>query len=69
MYPEKLRDATKIEFILREIMDVSEGSDFCHRIVMLGREICTARSPECEKCPLADLCEKRRKDIATTAKE
>lgn len=63
MYPETLKDATKIEFILRDIMDVSEGSDFCHRIVTLGREICTARSPSCEKCPLSDLCERRKKDI------
>jgi len=59
MYKESLRDAVKIEFILRELMDVSEGSDFCHRIVTFGREVCTARSPSCEKCPLADLCEKR----------
>ena len=62
MYPETLKDATKIEFILRELMDVSEGSDFCHRIVTLGREICTARSPSCENCPLSDLCERRRRD-------
>ena len=59
MYPESLKDAVKIEFILRELMDVSEGSDFCHRIVTFGREICTARSPLCEECPLGDLCEKR----------
>ena len=59
MYPESLKDAVKIEFILRDLMDVSEGSDFCHRIVTFGREVCTARSPSCELCPLADLCEKR----------
>ena len=57
MYSEKLKDATKIEFIMRELMDVSEGSDFCHRIVTFGREICTARSPRCKECPLADACE------------
>lgn len=60
MYPESLTDATKIEFILRELMDASEGSDFCHRIVTFGREVCTARSPSCEVCPLADLCERER---------
>lgn len=64
MYPETLKDAVKIEFILRELMDVSEGSDFCHRIVTFGREICTARSPACENCPLSELCEKRRRDTA-----
>ena len=57
MYPEGLKDPTKIEMILRSLMDVSEGSDFCHRIVMLGREVCTARSPSCATCPLMDICE------------
>ncbi len=65
MYPESLKDPTKIEFILRELMDVREGSDFCHRIVLLGREICTARSPVCERCPLGELClHKEREDRA-----
>ena len=56
MYPEKLRDAEKIEFILRDLMDPALGSDFCHRIVLFGRERCTARSPMCEGCPLWDIC-------------
>lgn len=59
MYPESLKDATKIEFILRDLMDISEGSDFCHRIVTFGREICSARSPRCDECPISDLCEAR----------
>ena len=57
MYPEAMRDPTKIEFILRDLLDPSRGSDFCHRIVIFGRERCTARSPVCDGCPLADLCE------------
>ena len=61
MYPESLRDPTKIENILRGLMDLSEGSDFCHRIVIFGREICSARSPFCEGCPLADLCEHNKR--------
>lgn len=56
MYPESLKDPTKIEFILRDLMDAARGSDFCHRIVLFGREICTARSPMCESCPLGELC-------------
>ena len=56
MYPEKEKDPTKIEKILRELIDLKEGSDFCHRIVIFGREICTARSPKCENCPMSDLC-------------
>ena len=62
MYPEKEKDPTKIERILRELIDLREGRDFCHRIVFFGREVCTARSPMCESCPLADLCLKREKE-------
>ncbi len=61
MYPESERDPTKIEFILRELIDPARGSDFCHRIVLFGREVCTARSPLCEGCPLLELCEHGRK--------
>ena len=61
MYPETQKDPAKIETILRDLMDINEGSDFCHRIVTFGREVCTARSPRCAECPLADLCEKNRK--------
>lgn len=61
MYPESQKDPAKIEKILRDLMDLSEGSDFCHRIVLFGREICTARSPKCEECPLSELCLKREK--------
>lgn len=61
MYPEKEKDPTKIEKILRELIDLKEGSDFCHRIVFFGRETCTARSPMCERCPLKELCEHGKK--------
>jgi endonuclease-3 len=67
MYPEGLRDAVKIEMMMRELMDPALGSDFCHRVVIFGREICSARSPECDKCPLSDLCEKRRAEMAKNA--
>ncbi len=56
MYPESLRDPNKIEKILRGLLELSRGSDFCHRIVFFGREVCTARSPRCESCPVSDLC-------------
>ena len=62
MYPEKEKDPTKIEKILRELIDLKEGSDFCHRIVLFGRETCTARTPQCDGCPLSDLCLKREKE-------
>ena len=57
MYPESLKDPYKVEKILTDIIAPGEGSDFCHRIVWFGRETCIARSPRCENCPLADLCE------------
>ena len=69
MYPEALKDAVRIERILREIIDLKEGSDFCHRVVTLGREICIARRPECEKCPLGDLCERGIKTLEKTSSE
>lgn len=62
MYPEKEKDPTKIEKILRELIDLKESSDFCHRIVLFGREICSARSPMCDSCPLSDLCQKYIKE-------
>ena len=58
MYPESEKNPERIERILRELIDPSEGADFCHRIVFFGRDVCTARSPACESCPLSDICEK-----------
>lgn len=62
MYPESEKNPEKIERILSEIIDRREGSDFCHRIVIFGREICSARAPACDGCPLGELCEHRRKN-------
>lgn len=56
MYPEREKDPTRVEKTLRELIDLREGSDFCHRIVLLGREFCTARSPRCSECPISGLC-------------
>lgn len=46
----------KVETQLRAILPPEESSNFCHRLVLFGREICTARSPKCADCPLAHLC-------------
>ena len=59
-YPESLKDPHKVEAILSEILAPEEQSDFCHRIVWFGREICTARAPRCADCPLRQLCKKGR---------
>lgn len=56
MYPESLKDAHKVEKILSELAEPEKSNDFCHRIVLFGREFCTARAPECAVCPVADLC-------------
>lgn len=57
MYPEREKNPDKVERILRELLDLKEGSDFCHRIVIFGREVCSARSPRCDECRLSELCE------------
>ncbi len=64
MYPESQREPAKVEKILVDLIDGSESSDFCHRIVMFGREWCMARAPRCAECPLAarGLCEKKRRE-------
>jgi len=49
-------DPEKVERQLRAILPAEESSDFCHRIVLFGREVCIARSPKCDQCPLAALC-------------
>ena len=55
-YGEDEKDPLTVERILTPLIAPSEQSDFCHRIVQFGRDVCTARSPACESCPLADLC-------------
>ncbi len=52
------KDAGKIEKLLRGILPPEESNDFCHRLVLFGRETCTARNPKCDTCPLADFCPK-----------
>ena len=56
-YPETLKDPQKIERILAAVIAPEKQSDFCHRIVLLGRDCCTARSPECDRCPISEYCE------------
>ncbi len=51
------KDPEKVEKQLRKILPPEESSDFCHRIVLYGREICTARSPKCGECPLSPFCQ------------
>lgn len=50
------KDPEKVERQLRKLLPPEESSDFCHRIVLFGRDICTARNPQCHRCPLAPVC-------------
>lgn len=55
-----IKDPKKVEMALWKIIPPKEGSDFCHRLVIHGREVCTARTkPYCDKCCLADICPKK----------
>ena len=58
-YPEKYKDPKKTEDIMSSLIDQSEQSDFCHRIVQFGRDVCIARSPKCDTFPLGDICKRR----------
>lgn len=54
-----IREPKKVEMALWKLIPPEEGSDFCHRLVYHGRDICTARTkPYCDKCCVADLCAK-----------
>ncbi len=53
-----IKDPYKVEMALWKIVPPEEGSDFCHRLVLHGRAVCDARKPDCEHCPIADLCKK-----------
>lgn len=61
-YPESLKDPYKVELKMGEVFEKTslDPSDFCHRIVWFGREVCTARSPRCDECEMRDICRGRR---------
>lgn len=50
------KEPEKVERQLRAVLPPEESSDFCHRIVLFGRDICTARNPQCHRCPLSMWC-------------
>ena len=54
-----IKDPKRVEMALWKIIPPEEGSDFCHRLVYHGRDVCTARTkPYCDKCCLEDICPK-----------
>jgi endonuclease-3 len=56
MYPEGQKDPLKTEKIMSELIEPAEQSDFCHRMVLFGREYCTAKNPKCDICPIYEIC-------------
>ena len=56
LYPESVSDPLLTEKRLSALLPPEKTSDFCHRIVVFGREYCKARSPRCGDCPIAEYC-------------
>lgn len=50
------KDPIKVETQLRKVLLPEESNDFCHRLVLHGRAVCTARAPYCEQCTLQEWC-------------
>ncbi len=55
------KDPYKVETALRKLLPPAESNAFCHRLVLFGRDICTARSPHCDVCPLSSFCPAAKK--------
>lgn len=56
-YPEEMKSPQTAEKILSALVRPELQTDLCHRFVIFGRDVCTARSPKCTACPLSDICE------------
>ncbi len=52
------KEPVKVEMQLRNLLPPEESNNFCHRMVLFGRDTCSARSPKCENCPLENICRK-----------
>lgn len=55
------KDPYKVEMQLRKVLPPEESNDFCHRLVLFGRDTCSARSPKCGECSLKDICPSKEK--------
>lgn len=53
------KDPVKVETALKKILPPEESNDFCHRAVLHGRAVCTARKADCENCCMAAFCKKK----------
>ena len=57
----KNKEPQKVETDLLKILPPEKSSDFCHRMVLFGREFCKARGERCGECPLSDICKSCKK--------
>ena len=48
-----------VEKQMRKLLPPEESNDFCHRTVLFGRDVCTARKAHCDACVLYDICPKK----------
>lgn len=55
------KDPQKVELQLKKLLPPEESNDFCHRIVLHGRQTCIARRPRCNECALSQLCKHANK--------
>ncbi len=63
------KDPYKVEMTMCQLLPPDKSSDFCHRIVHFGREVCSARGPKCDGCKLLDLCPTGKKACRTSGKK
>ena len=61
-------DPVKVEFALKKVVAPEESNDFCHRLVLHGRAVCTARKANCEACCLQQRCRTGKKTLPKPAK-
>ena len=59
----KETDQKKIELALKKLLPPEESNDFCHRLVLHGRAVCTARSPKCADCCMNGFCRTGVKEL------
>ena len=50
------KDPVKVEQQLRAVLPPEESNNFCHRMVLHGRAVCTARTAKCSQCTVAPWC-------------
>ena len=48
-----------VEKQMRKLLPPEKSNDFCHRTVLFGRDVCTARKAHCDACVLYDICPKK----------